>query len=294
MSLTSFLKIKDVEEAFKQFKMPPFKIQAELLAPPLTNHYALVGTAFDYLLRFYIKCINPNVIEKEWVSEVALRRLEMRQLPPELSERIPKDSPDSALYDPAVYKKAEGIVEDAKKVYSEYIKKGITSSDLFKAVLLLAQVDVIYRAEIVDENLGNVDQEDIKDLRNLISIVKPEYFKAKEICILNPTFGKASQLVRGADCDLVIDDAIIDIKTTKKLELMKRYFDQLIGYYILYKIGGIDGMLSNCGIKRLGIYSSRYAYLHFIDVQDIIREDTFPNFIEWFKKRASEEYGLHI
>jgi len=93
---------------------------------------------------------------------------------------------------------------------------------------------------------------------------------------------------------LVIDDAIIDIKTTKKLDLAKNYFDQLIGYYILYKIGGIDDMPSNCEIKRLGIYFSRYGYLHFIDVRDIIREDTFLNFVEWFKKRASDEYGLDI
>ena len=292
MSLTSFLEIRDVKEVFKQFKMPLFKIQVELLAPPLTKHYALVGTAFDYLLRFYIKHINPNTIEQEWVSEVSLRLLEMRQLPPELREETIKEDP--ALYDPTVYEKVTEIVEDAKKVYNEFLKKGTMGSDLFKAVLLLAQVDVITRAGIVDKNLGNIDQEDIKDLGNLISIVKPKYFKAKEICILNPTFGKASQLVGGADCDLVIDDAIIDIKTTKKLELTKRYFNQLIGYYTLQKIGGIDSMPSNCEIKRLGIYFSRYAYLYFIDVQDIIRENTFPNFIEWFKKRASEKYGLHI
>ncbi|MCD6423792.1 MAG: hypothetical protein J7L42_06735, partial [Elusimicrobia bacterium] len=89
------------------------------------------------------------------------------------------------------------------------------------------------------ENLGNVDEKDVKDLKKLISTVKPEYFKAKKICILNPTFGIASQLVGGADCDLVIDDAIVEIKTTKKLELMRRYFDQLIGYYILYNIGAL-------------------------------------------------------
>jgi len=300
MSLTSFLKIKDVKEAFKQFKKPPFKIQAELLAPPLTNHYSLVGTAFDYLLRFYIKRMNPNAIEKEWISEVALRGLEAT-LPPEsklspelLRKVITEDSAKSVLHDVAIYKKVKGIVEAARRVYSKYVKDGIMSSDLFRAVLLLAQVDVIYRADFVDKNLGNVDQGDIKDLRNLISIVKPEYFKAREMCLLNPTFGEASRLVGGADCDLIIDDAIIDIKTTKKPELIRGYFDQLIGYYTLQKIGGIDGMPSNRGIKRLGIYFSRYAYLYFVNVRDIIREDTFPNFIEWFKKKASLEYGSHI
>ena len=285
-----------MKDVFKrEFKKPRLKLQGELLAPPLTNHYGLVGTAFDYLLRFYIKRINPNAIERRWVSEATLHLLEMAQ--PCNLLGIPNENPviqNWIFSDPIVYKKVKEIVQYSKKVRDEFIKTGKMSSDLYKAVLLLAQVDAIYRAGVVDENLGNVDEKDIDDLKNLISIAKPEYFKAKKICILNPTFGIASQLVGGADCDLVIDDAIIDIKTTKKLDLTRNYFNQLIGYYILYKIGGIDGMPSNCEIKKLGIYFSRYAYLLFIDVRDIIREDTFPNFVEWFKKRASEEYGLDI
>jgi len=299
MSLTSFLKNKDAKDAFKQnFKKPRFKLQAKLLAPPLTNHYGLVGTAFDYLLRFYIKRLNPNAIEQRWVSEASLCLLNIAKLPGlfEISNEnsIMQKLKEKITEKPILYKKVAEIVQYAKNVYNSYINTGVMSRDIFKAVLLLAQVDVIYRAGIVDENLGNVDENDIKDLQNSISIVKPEYFKAKKTCILNPTFGKASRLVGGADCDLIIDDTIIDIKTTKKLELRRDYFDQLIGYYILYKIGDIKGMPSSCEIKRLGIYFSRHRYLHYIDVQDIIKEDTFPAFVEWFKKRAGEEYGLHI
>ena len=304
MSLTSFLKNKDVKDAFKQeFKKPRFKLQTELLAPPLTNHYGLVGTAFDYLLRFYIKRLNLNAIEQHWVSEISLRLLRMLQLHDllEISNENPvmqklkeKITENPTLADPVIYKRIAEIVQYAKNVYNRYINTGVMNRDIFKAVLLLAQVDVIYRAGLVDENLGDVDENDIRDLQNLISIVNPEYFKAKKVCILNPTFGKASLLVGGADCDLIIDDAIIDIKTTKKLDLTRNYFDQLVGYYILYKIGGIDGMSSYAEIRKLGIYFSRYAYLHYIDVQDIIREDTFSAFVEWFKKRAGEEYGLHM
>lgn len=193
------------------------------------------------------------------MSEASLHLLEMAHLHdlleiPEVSPVIQKlkekITENPTLSDPIVYKKVKEIIQYSKKVRDEFIKTGKMSSDLYKAVLLLAQVDVIYRAGVVDENLGNVDEKDIEDLKNLISVAKPEYFKAKKICILNPTFGIASQLVGGADCDLVIDDAIIDIKTTKKLDLTRNYFDQLIGYYILYKIGGIDGMPSNCEIKN--------------------------------------------
>lgn len=302
MSLTSFLKNKDVKDAFKQeFKMPAVKFQADLLAPPLTNHYGLVGTAFDYLLRFHMKSLNPKAIEKRWVSESSLSLLKTAEM--SNSFEIPADTPikqklkekiteNTALSDPAVYRKVENVIQGARKVYSEFIKNRTMGYDLFKVAILLAQVDVIYRAGIVDENLGKADEGDLKDLRNLISLVKPEQFRAKEICLLNPTFGEASQLVGGADCDLVIDETLIDIKTTKKLELTRDYLNQLIGYYILYKIGGVDSMPSKHEIKRLGVYFSRHAYLFTIDVRDVIRQDTFLNFVAWFKKRAGEKYEI--
>ncbi|AWB10120.1 hypothetical protein TDSAC_0757 [Thermodesulfobium acidiphilum] len=36
---------------------------------------------------------------------------------------------------------------------------------------------------MVDKDLGNIDEKDIEDLKNLISIVKPEYFISKTIYI---------------------------------------------------------------------------------------------------------------
>jgi hypothetical protein len=70
MSLTSFLLNKDVQERFYQeFPMPRFTTKLEILAPPLSNRYSLIGTAFDYLLRFYIKNLNPDVVSYKWIAE---------------------------------------------------------------------------------------------------------------------------------------------------------------------------------------------------------------------------------
>src|SRR3989442_2377888 len=38
-------------------------------APPVTNHYPLVGTAFDYFLRFDIQRQYPHVISQTWVAQ---------------------------------------------------------------------------------------------------------------------------------------------------------------------------------------------------------------------------------
>lgn len=287
MSLTSFLKDEKVRNAFRRFfKTPRFNVPAELLAPPLTENYSLVGTAFDYLLRFYVKRLNPGAVESPWASEKALDFLLLK----------PLSQPRGAWpFDTGILQRAEETIQFAKKAYGEYLETGVTNRDLFKAVLLLAQLDRVYREGLkvvyeegfLDES--RVDEKDIEDLRNLLSIVKPEYFKAKQVCVLNPTFGRASQLVGGADCDLLIDDALIDIKTTKKLELKQSYFHQLMGYYVLYTIGKIDGAPAHHRVKRLGIYFSRHAYLYTFDVLDVIGSDFF-DFVNWFEKKAREEY----
>ena len=165
------------------------------------------------------------------------------------------------------------------------------TDDLIKSTIYLAKLDSIYRAGYIKKNFEYVDKNDIKDLKNLISLINQKEFKPNNNCILNPTFGNASIMVGGADADLVIDEMLIDIKTTKIFQMKREYYDQLIGYYTLYRIDGIDGMPGDDEIKKLGVYFSRYGYLHLYNIEDIIDENKFPEFIEWFKDRATQEYG---
>jgi len=269
MSLTSFLETKDVRERFyKEFPKPKFNIKKKILAPPLTDHYSLVGTAFDYLLRFYLEYLNPKAVTHKWVAEHVLSCY-----PSEARTHLPK---------------VEKIINQAKENHLVFLRTGELNDEIIKSALLLAQIDPIFRAGIIDKKIGTIDPKDIKDLKQLITIVTPDIFKAKKICILNPTFGEACRLVGGADTDLILDDVIVDIKTTKKLTVDRYSFNQLIGYYILYKIGGIEGAPQQYKIKKLGIYFSRYAYLYVSDVKDIVDKKTFPFFIKWFKKKAKE------
>ena len=53
MSLKSFVKMADVKAKLKPLRPgPPRKIPAALAAEPRSKRYTVVGTAFDYLLRF--------------------------------------------------------------------------------------------------------------------------------------------------------------------------------------------------------------------------------------------------
>jgi hypothetical protein len=106
---------------------------------------------------------------------------------------------------------------------------------------------------------------------------------------LNPTFGYGSDLVGGADADLIVDGCLIDIKTTKKWSLSTDYIYQLIGYYILHRLneGGINER-DTCQIKRVGIYFSRHGEMCAWDVNTIISEEGIEALCQFFEETASQ------
>lgn len=272
MSLTTFLAKPDVREKFSsEFEKPKLQVKKEIVAPPMTKRYSLVGTAFDYLLRFRIEYLNPQSIKKDyWVAESALPLLsgENRE-------------------------KGEGIIGQTKANLSSFLETGKYDDELLKSTLLLAGLDSVFRtrAKRGIEYIGLVDNQDVQDLKNLISAVDMQIFKAQERCNLNPTFGRASQLVGGADADLIIDDMLIDIKTTKKFELTRDHFHQLLGYLTLYYLEAlIERKESLPDINKLAIYFSRYSYLHVIQIENITSAEKFARFMKWFFDRAKADY----
>lgn len=287
MSLTLFLsKNQDVRDHFRQyFRKPSLTADIDLLAPPLSNRYSTVGTAFDYLLRFYIKRINPEALETKWVAEWCLTSLAS----PILSDVIFDVETNSitSFNETEFSKRAERIIDQAKSDYFAYLRSGNMTNGLIKSSICLAQLDPIYRAGFVDDNMGDVHNEDVEDLRNLISIVDPKVFAAGELCALNPRFGQASHLVGGADADLLIDDMLIDIKTTKKFDFQAKFFYQLMGYAVLHEIGGVEGLMPKPPVAKAGVYFARHAYLHVFQLDDVMNRADFPEFVRWFKERAA-------
>ena len=68
--------------------------------------------------------------------------------------------------------------------------------------------------------------------------------------------------------------------------LSQEYFNQLIGYYTLSKIEQIDGTPPQHEVRRLGIYFSRYAHLYVMPIEEVINQQRFPQFIQWFQNRV--------
>ncbi len=275
MSLTKFLSLPSVKKKFaEEFPLPKADLTGELKAPPISNHYSLVGTAFDYLLRAYIQRLNPESITITYPL-------------------VAEDATFRALDNIRLFSILDKAFKKAEREYNSYLKSGKLDNEIMKSCLVLAQLDLVFRANYIDPNLGHVQKEDIQDLKNLISIVNPDLFIAKKRVVLNPRF-TSGYIVGGADADLIIDNTLIEIKTVKELKFKREYYDQLIGYYILKEIGGIYKLRKSTRINRLGVYYSRHAILQTIPISTIEDNPNFKKFIEWFKKEAINTYGEKV
>ncbi|BAY28150.1 hypothetical protein NIES2100_79790 (plasmid) [Calothrix sp. NIES-2100] len=268
MSLSKFLEISDVKAKFNsEFPKPQFQIKQQILAPPIFNgNPQLVGAAFDYLLRFYLKYLNPQAEERMWVAEEVVQKLKI----------------ENKNYEPGHL-----VVEQAKKLYRIFLKTGEFTDELFQVVLSLASLDEIQRCGYTNRDLQFANQQDVEDLKNLIGIVNSEIFKSRGKVILNPTWLSA-KLVGKADGDLIFDnDLLVDFKTIKNLSLERRDFNQLMGYYVLSHIDRLSSS-NTVELKRLGIYFSRYGILYQFNVAEVVKRETFPEFLKWFIARAQE------
>lgn len=273
MSLSSLIKNDEYlrNKIRDDFQLPVLRQRLEktrpLLAPPNTTNHQLVGTAFDYLLRFYLERLNdlPHHPENQWVPEKAVNRLI-----------------DDHYH--CWYEDGRKIIKNVKALRKKFNQTGRLSQGLIRQTLRMSYLDPLVRVGRGIEGVGkDADPADIEDIQRQFSIIDNKLFKSQDRCVLNPTFGTGSQLAGGADADLIIDDKLIDVKTTKTLELPLRDFCQIIGYLLLHRIGGVTSHNEEFRIEQLGIYYSRYGYLFLFNVNDLISENSLNKFTKWFE-----------
>jgi hypothetical protein len=117
MSLTSFLDIQDVNEKVKVLRPKlPRTIPAPLRVQPLSNRYSMVGTAFDYLLRFELQRRAPYAIAEKWVAEYVPDLLWKKTGTVSVGFDLLRDTADPDHYLPPeeVARRARAILENAK------------------------------------------------------------------------------------------------------------------------------------------------------------------------------------
>lgn len=275
MSLTEILALPEVAAEFSKYVRIPTSPPTgalPLLVQPEHRSYALVGTAFDYCLRFCIAACNPGLVaEQTWVGEIALEILEAEpQLPVGLS-----------------VEQARKAVARARELYREFLETKIFTRRLARAALYLSALDRAYRTGVGTVEVRLLREPltvETEDCMRLIRIVPREIITASRRAALNPTFGEASALVGGADADFIVDNTLVDIKTTKYPELTSVMLHQLVGYRIVLAACEAEGSTA-CGLPVVthgAIYFSRHAHLARFNYAELIERRDFLRLSEWF------------
>lgn len=131
------------------------KTRPLLAPPPNTTNHQLVGTAFDYLLRFYLERLNalPYHPENQWVAEKAVNRL--------------IDNHHHCWYEDG-----RKIIKNVKTLRKKFNQTGQLSQGLIRQTLRMSYLDPLVRAGRGIEYIGkDADPADIEDIQKQFSLI---------------------------------------------------------------------------------------------------------------------------
>lgn len=270
MSLTSFVQEPAVRAKLRSLfpDKPRFEFAgASLLVSPRTKNYSRVGTAFDYLTRFYLEHLNPFAAKRRWVAERGRAILE-------------------GAAPPRVTAWAADALERGEAARREVCESGCIGDVGCDAALRLALLDSVARSGRWETRwfMDDPSTHDVADLQALTALLPHHaWLVASKRCLLNPTFGIASSLVGGADGDLVVDDMIVEIKSVMRLRFTRDIFNQMLGYLALHRIGGFDGDDAGAGVAQMGVYYSRYGVLASLPIEEYLDSRRGRELVGFFK-----------
>lgn len=294
VSLTGFLDRPEVLARVKSLRPKlPRKIPAPLKVEPRTKRYMLVGTAFDYLLRFELQRLAPHAQSGRWIAEYAPELIYKENGSTAVARDLLIGAPsDIYMLPEKVAICCREIISNAKHDLAKYVNAQQPTYELKHLLaghaIRLAKLDSVVRASRLEPTFQHADPDDVEDLLSLLDIAPFESLLS-DVLMLNPDFGETSRIVGGADADLISSDLLIDFKTTKKGEMGASDLDQLLGYlFLARKQRNIKPEFP--AIDRLGLYFSRHGYLWSVEARAWTENPEFMEIEQWFFDHAKEYF----
>jgi hypothetical protein len=108
-----------------------------LRVPPRTDFSPLIGTAFDYLMRFRLEALNPTIMSRAWVADAALTYAQSRA----------KSAPSAGgTAWRVVALRIADILAGCHQQHQDYVRSGAITEELLSAAFELAQLDHLVRS----------------------------------------------------------------------------------------------------------------------------------------------------
>ncbi|WP_433926246.1 hypothetical protein AB3662_25295 [Sorangium cellulosum] len=287
MSVTQLVQRQDVRDTLD--RIIPSYSRAQRTAMKVLGSSCnprLVGTAFDYALRFDVLRRCPQAREQPWVAEASIQWIEGR-----LARMRAAGSPfglvgaPGALVDSEqlqrIVRRARRRVENARTFLRKHVQRRTCDRAwmirLAEHSLKLARLDAIYRAGYLGDDLFADNAPELRE--QIISLLEHAAFDAlldgAEV-VLNPTFGHYSRVVGGADADLLVGGRLIDLKVCSRDNVERPMVRQLVAYLILAERARREGQPLP-QIKSLELYFARHAHLWRLRADLILAHPEYPD-----------------
>jgi hypothetical protein len=325
--VTDFIKIDEVRnEIDSTYPNPGSGAEGDLVVPNNGYSHKLIGHTFEFLCKvwLYHECnevIRPAIHpswelddedEKGWarharyskiptvsVSIVDGMKWEERERGPSNQKEWDEMNEDRPEWD---HRSAAQWTEDDElsKVANQYVKTGMNTEQVVRAALLNAgwKPDGDVKSWL---DRDAIEDDILTEMSDLFSLLRGQDWGDSNVMFENPRFGHYHHILPG-EGDFIVDDLLVDIKTTESREFTNSFWRQLLLYYVLndiqrvlfeaddvsYTREAFEGKYPE--ITRVGIYFARYGELRTVEMQDIIEEtEQYKEFRAWIVDRAIEE-----
>ena len=237
MSLST--RLAEVRADLKPFISNPGWPKQEILVDRVVASPQRLGVAFDYLVRFglanrYDAVAQPT--KAEWAAG--------------MGEDWGRNSLDDL-------EAVHGAVEE--------VREGTRADRLDKSTgeagIVLAAYELLYRSQRPETVDVPPRRDEVAELMRLFEIVPWDEFQPTERLMLNPGFGEGSEVLGGADADIVLDDVVIEIKTVSNKKPNLEMIRQAVCYALLANRFGLNREKMSAGIDQIGFYLARSGSL---------------------------------
>jgi hypothetical protein len=267
MSVTTLIKNPDVYAQLDELlpRLAPTPSRTAVVPLPPGVYPQRSGTAFDYALRFELARRQGAAKGRRWVAEESVESLSDILMFGERPIRGDEGT-DALLADPErTLRRARRRVANARVFLRKHVARRRPDSSWWQRLavhaLKLARLDPVYRAGFVGSALFAPDSDDgVREIGALLEAASPflDRWAAASPLLLNPTFGRFSMMVGGADCDVIAGHTLIDVKVSTSPSITRDMRRQLLVYMMLADEARGEGQPIP-EIDTLAIYSARHA-----------------------------------
>lgn len=290
------------------------KEKMNIVVPQRCDDASLVGTAFEFLLQYELL---RHHIETKPIIGLYVSQLMLGQERPQALQKLiynnrgegnQKELKFIRYVRPSALGAARASHLDNQEIktkihdFYNYAERKLEEYDsalfganiieyipdyVFVIAIKLAKLEAFYRSGVLAEDFDDISENDLSDLMDLISQLDKNKLDATNYCLCSPYFAHKGKHVTGFDMDLVLDNMLVDVKTTKNPNLNKKQINQLVIYYLLSRLFGIEAYPLKRRIDKVAVYFARYDYLQVMGVRDLLTMQNETMLKKWIKARIA-------